>query len=136
MKQTLEHPIVFFDGICNFCNSSVDYLIRHNKNKDLRYASLQSDFAINSLKQHGITAVDLNSVYFYKNGTVYNKSTAALKLLPHLDWYYFPLYSFWLIPKFIRNYCYDLIARKRYLLLGKRESCRIPTPEEAQLFIS
>jgi predicted DCC family thiol-disulfide oxidoreductase YuxK len=136
VKQKSEHPIVFFDGICNFCNGSVDFLIRHNKRKDLRYASLQSEFAQKTLDEYGISTVDLNSVYFLKDGIVYNKSTAALKLTPYLSWYIFPFYALWMFPKKFRDFFYTLIAKKRYVLLGKRESCRLPSKEEKDLFFS
>lgn len=134
MKQKLDHPVVFFDGICNFCNGSVNYLIRHNKKKDLRYASLQSNFAETTLNRHGISTLDLNSVYLLKDGVVYDKSSAAIRLLPFLSWYLFPFYGIWIFPKKIRDYFYLQIAKRRYLILGKRESCRLPSEEEKDLF--
>lgn len=129
-----EETIVFFDGVCNFCNSSVDFLIRNNPSKDISYASLQSDYAKEVLAPFQIDLSYLSTIYVLKNGRLHKKSGAALRLLPHLKWYFFPLYSFWILPRFIRDWGYDLIANNRYKLLGKRETCRIPTPEEASYF--
>jgi predicted DCC family thiol-disulfide oxidoreductase YuxK len=135
VKQKSEHPVVFFDGICNFCNGSVNYLISHNKKRDLRYASLQSEFAKKTLARYGVSTVDLNSVYFLKGGIVYDKSSAAIRLIPYLSWYLFPFYSIWIFPKKIRDFFYMQIAKRRYLILGKRESCRLPSKEEKDLFL-
>lgn len=131
-----EATIVFFDGVCNFCNSSVDFLIRNNPRKDLKYASLQGEFAKNTLNKFHIDHLDLNTIYVLKNDQLYEKSSAALRLIPHLKWYFFPLYTLWCFPRFIRNWGYDIIAKNRYKLLGKRETCRIPSSEEAGYFLN
>jgi len=127
------YNIVFFDGVCNFCNATVDLIFRHNKKRDLYYASLQSDFAKRNLPAE--TLGDLDTIIFYTNGKLYYRSTAALQIAGHLSGFYRGMRSLLLVPRFLRDGVYRLIAKNRYRLFGKKDSCRLPSPEEKKYFI-
>jgi predicted DCC family thiol-disulfide oxidoreductase YuxK len=133
-----KKSIVFFDGVCNLCNSSVDFIIKRNKKKrDLFYCSLQSSKALNYLDQKDIQ--DLNTLVFLHNEKVYKKSTAVLKILLHLYGssriLTFILKALLLLPKCIRDTLYKFISSNRYRLFGKRQSCRLPSQQEQDQFI-
>jgi predicted DCC family thiol-disulfide oxidoreductase YuxK len=121
-------PIVFFDGICHLCNGFVDSVIIRDKEKKLNFAPLQGETALTRLSANEIS--DLNSVILWIDGKTYSKSTAILHILSIAIW----PYKFWLagllIPAFLRNWIYDWVAKNRYLWFGRREICRLPTPEE------
>ena len=122
--------IIIFDGICALCNSTVDLLIKLDKNKIFHYTPLQGEF-VRSLE----TAPDIDSVIFYDEGTLYYKSTAILKILASLGGIWVLANIFYLIPISIRDFIYDLIAKYRYKVFGKREYCRTPKEDELKLFI-
>ena len=130
----IESGVVFFDGVCNLCNRSVDFLIRIDKKRKLKYASLQSDFAKNKLN---IPPKELNdSVVFLKNSKPYTRSEAIIKILKEVGGFYkfigtiFSIFPYWFL-----NIFYNYIAKNRYRFFGKKETCRVPTEEERDLFI-
>jgi predicted DCC family thiol-disulfide oxidoreductase YuxK len=127
--------IVFFDGVCNFCNTTVDKIWAKNKKRNIYYSSLQSDFAKRFLSEHGINATDLDTVIFYTGRKFYMRSTAILQVAKHLSGIYRVLPGFLMIPPFLRDGIYRWIAKNRYRFFGKKETCRIPTPEERHYFI-
>lgn len=126
-----DKPIVFFDGVCGLCNSFVDFVIKRDKHAIFKFAPLQGD----SAKNAGFSLAQYNSVVLYKEGRFYLKSTAALNILSELGGFYSLLKILLIIPAFIRNAVYDFIAAKRYSWFGKRETCRIPGPEERLRFL-
>jgi len=128
--ETKEH-IVIFDGICGFCNGSVNLLMRLDKKRIFKYTSLQGEY----VKKLDI-AKDLDSIVFYDEGELYYKSTAVLKILQKLGGAWLVLGAFFIIPRFIRDFVYDVIAKYRYRIFGKLESCRMPSEEEQERFIS
>jgi predicted DCC family thiol-disulfide oxidoreductase YuxK len=130
-----DHNIVFFDGVCNFCNTTVDRIWMNNPRRDIYYSSLQSDFAKVFLKKHGVDANDLDTVIFYSNNRIYTRSSAILEIAKHLGGIYKILPVFSIVPPFLRDAVYKLIAKNRYKFFGKKESCRIPTAEERSYFI-
>jgi len=131
------HGIVLFDGVCNFCNSKVDLIIRKDKKDFFRFASLQSDYARNLLKEKGIDPDALDSmVYIHPKGKVYIKSSSALRIAWKLSFPYPLLFPLLIVPPFLRNLVYDFIARNRYKWWGKKSTCRIPSPEEREKFIA
>lgn len=134
-KKHKDLNIVFFDGVCNFCNSTVDRVWANNKKKDIYYASLQSDFAKQFLGENGINATDLDTVIFYTNQKFYMRSSAILQIAKHLKGAYRLLPAFFIIPSFIRDGVYKWIAKNRYKFFGKKETCRIPTAEEKSYFL-
>lgn len=134
-KEAESKNIVFFDGVCGICNKSVDFLVRKNRKKQFAFAPLQSDDSFEFLKPFGVDATQLNSIVFYKNGKVYQKTRAVLeicRLLPGL-WPLF--YGFMILPFFLRDPIYNFVAKNRYKWFGKKEACRIPSPEERSYFI-
>ena len=126
--------IILFDGVCNFCNASINFVIDHDTARRFRFASLQSDIGQQILTENRRSVSDFDTVLLVREGKLYEKSTAALEIARYLrGWTW--LYAFRFIPRFIRDAVYNLIAKNRYRIFGKSESCRIPTAEERSLFI-
>lgn len=130
-----DNKIVLFDGVCNLCNSSVQFIIKRDKKKQFRFASLQGNFGQQFLKKNKLPADNFNSFILLENETVYTRSTAALRMLKHLGGGWRLMYGFIVLPKFIRDGIYNLIARNRYKWFGKRESCMIPTADVRERFL-
>lgn len=120
-----NYPIVFFDGVCNLCNSSVQVIIRNDKNKIFRFASLQSDFTKQFLSAHNYQ-IKSDSIILFYGSKFYERSSAALIIAKKLRFPFPLLLIFWIIPLPIRNWLYSLIAKNRYRWFGKQESCMIP----------
>ncbi|WP_413533867.1 thiol-disulfide oxidoreductase DCC family protein [Empedobacter brevis] len=127
--------IILFDGICNLCNQSVQFVIEHDKKNQFQFASLQSDFGQNFLKENNINATQFDSVVFIEDDKFYTKSSAALKIAKYLDGIISWLTIFMIIPKPLRDLVYSLIAKNRYRWFGKQESCWLPTPELKAKFL-
>lgn len=130
-----SYDIVFFDGVCNFCNSTVDLIYSRNRKRNIYYSSLQSEFATSFLGGHGINSTDLDTVIFYSGGKFYFRSSAILQIFKHLTGGYALLSGFLIVPSFIRDGFYKWFAKNRYKFFGKKETCRIPSPEEKQYFL-
>lgn len=129
------YSIVLFDGLCNLCNWSVDFIINRDKKGRFKFASLQSETGQRLLASHTLTADTLSSVILIEQDLVYFKSDAALRIARNLSGLWPGLYGLMVIPKFLRDPIYSLIARNRYVFFGKKETCRLPTPEERKRFI-
>ena len=129
--------IVFFDGVCNFCNATVDFVWKHNKRRSLYYASLQSDIAKEKLLKRGVNDIKLRTIYYDDGYSVYQKSQAIFMILTNLDGIFYPLLGkiALIIPRIISDYLYDIISKNRYSIMGKRDSCRIPSIEEEEYFL-
>lgn len=134
-SNKVTYPILFFDGVCNLCNDSVKFVIRHDKNDFFRFASLQSHTAKELLPEHLTKENDLQSIVLLKNRELHEKSTAALLVAKKLSGLWPILYVFIIIPKPIRDKIYDFIARNRYRWFGKKDQCMIPSPEMKLRFI-
>jgi len=130
-----EYPIILFDGVCNFCNSTVNFIIREDKKKVFRFAPLQSGIAQQLIKQYHLPKDQLDSFILIDAGKAYLRSDAALRLYNKLPWYWKWLQLFWIVPKFLRDAIYDLIARNRYKWFGKKEVCMIPTADVRERFL-
>lgn len=130
------HPVIFFDGVCNLCNASVQRVIRNDKKRLFRFASLQGKTGQALLAQFELPSTSFNSFLLWQNGQLYTRSTAALRVTKQMDGAWPLLYylCIW-IPPFIRNAVYDLIARNRYKWFGKQESCWLPNAELKPLFL-
>ncbi len=127
--------IVCFDGVCGICNEWVDFLIKQDPNKKLRYCPLQNEIIHESLQQQGIDPKKLETIVFLKKGKAYVKSDAALEILRTVNFMPLLVGSAFIFPKFIRNIVYDLIAKNRYRIMKPKDTCRLPTQEEKDLFI-
>ena len=128
------YGVIFFDGVCNLCNGVVDFLIRMDKKRIFRYAPLQSQTAkeMNLISTNG---KDPDSIILLYNEQLYRKSDAVLKIALLLQGAWRIFVVFYILPGNIRDKLYDFIASRRYKWFGKRDSCRTPTEEEAQLFL-
>lgn len=131
-----KHSIILFDGVCNLCNSSVQFVIKHDKQKQFVFASLQSDAGQNLLKQYQLPTQNFNSFILIQNEKVFIKSTAALMVAKQLSGLTKLLYGFIIVPAFIRNAVYNFIAKNRYKWFGKKDSCMIPTPDLKARFLN
>ncbi|MEA2553113.1 MAG: hypothetical protein QOJ65_1289 [Fimbriimonadaceae bacterium] len=125
--------VIFFDGVCNLCNGIVDFLIRRDKRRVLRYAPLQGTAAKELLPLEYVN--DLPGVAFLDKDGVYQRSTAVLRAAAKLGGAWPVVKIFLLVPRPIREAIYNWIARNRYKWFGKRDSCRLPTPEERAMFL-
>lgn len=134
-KQPADLSIVFFDGYCNLCNRSIDYLIRKDKHQKLRYASQQSNFAQDFFQTLQFDLQAAESIVFYNQGKVYIKSSAVLKIMSVLGFPYNLMAVFFIIPNFLRNSIYNFIAANRYQWFGKKSTCRVPTEKEKAMFL-
>jgi predicted DCC family thiol-disulfide oxidoreductase YuxK len=132
---TVTHPVILFDGVCNLCSGSVQFIIKHDPEHYFHFASLQSAFGQDVLVKYKLPAADFDSFILLDNDQVYTKSTAALRVVKKLNGLWPSLYGLVIIPRFIRNAVYNLIAKNRYKWFGKQEACWLPTPELKGLFI-
>ncbi|GAA4278770.1 thiol-disulfide oxidoreductase DCC family protein [Aquimarina mytili] len=128
--------IILFDGVCNLCNDSINFVIKRDKNDVFRYASLQSEIGKKLITERNINISKIDSILLIDPSVAYYyKSTAALHIAKQLSGIY-PLFSvFFIFPRFFRDWIYDIIAKNRYKWFGKKEACMIPTPELKALFI-
>jgi predicted DCC family thiol-disulfide oxidoreductase YuxK len=123
-----QASIILFDGVCNLCNGSVQFVLKRDKAGFFKFASLQSEIGQRLLEQYDLPTDNYNSFVFIDKGRVFTKSTAALKVARHLDGWWRFLYVFVVIPRPVRDAVYGFIARNRYRMFGKRETCMIPQP--------
>jgi predicted DCC family thiol-disulfide oxidoreductase YuxK len=129
--------IILFDGVCNFCNSSVNFVIDKDRQKKFKFAALQSEVAKDLLTYLNMSYLgDYDSVILIKNNKVYKKSSAALEISLDLNGFWRWLIVFKIFPRFIRDLLYDLIAKNRYRWFGKTDTCRIPDPELKDRFLN
>jgi predicted DCC family thiol-disulfide oxidoreductase YuxK len=127
--------IILFDGVCNLCNSSINFIIKHDKKNYFRFASLQSEKGKELLEKYKIDNLKTDSIVLIEHDAIFVRSTAVLRISKHLNKLYSLLYLFIIIPPFIRNIAYDLIAHNRYKWFGKKDMCMIPTDELKSKFI-
>jgi len=130
-----DNPIVLFDGVCNLCNRAVQFIIKRDKKKQFRFASLQGKAGNELLKKFDLPANVFNSFILFEEGKVYTRSTAALRIAKKLPGGWKLLYGLMILPRFIRNAVYNVIAKNRYKWFGKRNECMIPTPELKERFL-
>ena len=128
--------IILFDGVCNLCNNSVQFVIKHDTENKFMFAALQSPPAQALLLQYNLPQEGFNSFVLIKDEKVYLKSTAALNVAKNLNGPVKLLYGFIIVPAFIRNAVYNFIAKNRYKWFGKKESCMIPTPALQSRFLN
>jgi len=128
--------IILFDGICNLCNSAVQYIIKRDKNDEFRFATLQGEIGQQLINERNIDTTKLDSIILIEPGIAYySKSTAALEISQSFGGFWKMAYVLKLIPKQLRNIVYDWVARNRYGWYGKQEECMVPTPELKAKFL-
>ena len=128
-------PIVLFDGVCNLCNGSVQFLLKRDPEGRFRFASLQSDAGRSLMTEHGLDPDALSSVVVVEDGRVWQESSAALRIARHLPGAWKLLRVFAAVPRPLRDALYRWIARNRYHWFGKTETCWLPTPELKARFL-
>ncbi len=129
-------PVIFFDGVCNLCNSSVQFIIKRDRPGYFRFASLQSDPAARILPSEFIIPGDPETLLLYENGSIFRKSKAALRIMRKLHGLWKIFYVFIIIPGPIRDAVYDLIARNRYRWFGKKDKCMLPADDIKDRFLN
>ena len=127
--------VIVFDGVCNLCNSFVNFVMDRDSKGLFKFGTLQSDPAQVILKELNLAREDFETFLLLEEGRVYSKSTAAIKILRKLGGLW-PLISiFMVVPQFMRDGVYSFVARNRYRWMGKAEACRVPTPKDLQRFV-
>lgn len=132
----LQFPnkIVLFDGVCNLCEKSVQFILKHDQSNEIYFAPLQSTIGIELLKKYGLPN-QLDGVVYIINNKAYIKSAAAFQLLKAFGWQWQGLRLFSILPIFITDFFYDIIANNRYKWFGKKDACMLPTKEMKQRFL-
>jgi predicted DCC family thiol-disulfide oxidoreductase YuxK len=135
-KLPKNKQLILFDGVCNLCNTSILFVIKHDKNNLFMFAPLEGKVGQDIIKSYSIDTGKTDSILLYSNENGLSiKSTAALKIAIHLGFPLNILSIFLIIPTFIRNQVYDYIAKNRYKWYGKKETCMIPTPKLKSKFL-
>jgi len=136
-----SNPIILYDGVCGLCNRLVQFVLRHDSRDRFRFAALQSDFANRVLRQHGATPEDLDTVYVVLDHALpgerlASRSDAAVVVLNELGLGWGLLArALRVFPRWLRNWAYNLVARNRYRIFGKHDSCPIPSEKDCRKFL-
>ncbi|MEC7985911.1 MAG: DCC1-like thiol-disulfide oxidoreductase family protein [Myxococcota bacterium] len=138
--MSVQNPIIFYDGVCGLCNHVVQFTLKRDKKGMFRYAALQSAFAEEILPPYGGKPKDLNTLYVLvghpeSKAQLLHKSTAALFVLRNLGGFWRLLSLGRILPTFLRDFMYDMVARSRYSIFGKQDSCMLPKPEWSDRFL-
>ena len=128
--------VVLFDGVCNFCNSTVGFIIAHDPAGYFRFAALQSEPAQRILSDCELPSGFLENIVLVEEGAYYTRSTAALRILRRLRGFFGLFYILVLVPRPIRDIAYDWFARHRYAWFGRQSACSVPPPEIRSRFLS
>jgi len=131
----MQHKVILFDGVCNFCSFWVNFVIKKDKKDIFRFAALQSETGEKYLKKIGLNITDPDTFVLIDGENYFIKSTAALKVARELKNWLKISYPLIFLPISFRDFLYDLIAKNRYKIFGKKDVCRIPTAEEKKKFI-
>ena len=128
-----DRSIILFDGVCNFCNGSVNYIIRRDSADRFRFAALQSETGRTLVERFGLT--DIDSIILVEGDQAYTHSTAALRIARTLGGIGSAAYAAIIVPRFIRDFLYRAFAANRYRFFGRTDECMIPTPEVRAKFL-
>jgi predicted DCC family thiol-disulfide oxidoreductase YuxK len=127
--------VLLFDGVCNLCNSSVQFVLKRDLRERFLFASLQSEAGQELMKAHGLDPASLNTVVLIDQDKAYTRSSAGLQVCKYLGFPWSLMGVFWIVPAALRNWVYNWIARNRYRWFGKQEYCMMPTPEYKARFL-
>ena len=131
-----DKKLILFDGVCNLCNASINYIIKHDKKNIFVFAPLQSEAAKELLSVYDTDQNKMDSIVLFEHEKgISIKSTAALRIAKGLTFPRNMLVVFFIVPAIIRNMIYDYIAKNRYKWYGKRNVCMVPTPELSAKFL-
>ncbi len=131
----IKHHIIIFDGVCNLCNSFINYVIKRDADSVFCFAPLQSDVAQKLLAEHYGNPFAADTIVLIKNGVSYDQSDAVLEILKELPRLRFFRGVLGVLPKPVRDFLYRVIARNRYRLFGKKNQCMVPTEEVVDRFL-
>ena len=126
--------IILFDGICNLCNASVDFIIRNDKNDVFKFASQQSEIGQKLLRKNQLEHHELGTIVLVDDDKIYLKSEAIFRISSYLKGFPELLMIFGILPKPFTDFVYEWIAKNRYHWFGRKETCRLPPPEERAKF--
>lgn len=131
-----DKKIILFDGVCNLCDATVQFIIKHDKKDIFRFVAIQSDLGQQVIKHIGVDTSRTDSILLYEPGNAYYyKAEAAIKIAAQLGGVYSLMGAFSVLPKSLSNTVYDYVARNRYKWYGKKDECMIPTPEMKTKFL-
>ena len=136
MKTDTTGPVILFDGLCNLCNTTVQFVLKRDQRKLFHFASLQSEYGQQLMQKFNLPSTELNSFILYRNGKIYTRSTGALLVAKELSGAWPILSLFIAVPPLIRNGVYKIIANNRYNWFGKKNECWVPTPALKDRFYS
>lgn len=131
-----KQSIIFFDGVCNLCNTSIDFVIQRDKKDHFLVGALQDETSKRILERFEVDKNYLDSIVLLESDQIYYKSTAALKIAKNLSGLWPLLHSLVILPESFRDFIYDWIGKNRYKWFGKKSTCRLPTKEEQQKFLT
>jgi predicted DCC family thiol-disulfide oxidoreductase YuxK len=133
--EAKNHDIILFDGVCNLCNATVNFIIRHDRKDIFRFAPLQSSISHELLTQYKIKGKDMETIILIKKERIFTRSTAVIKIAGRLQGGWKLFYGMIIIPKFLRDGIYQWISKHRYHWFGRKESCMVPSPTILYKFI-
>lgn len=135
MTERAAGALVIFDGVCNFCIGSVNFVLRHEASHDLRFAPVQSSTGTQLVRELGFDPHDAKTFVLVDGGKAYVRSAAAIRVARYLRWPWRALVAIWIVPRPIRDWVYNRFAANRYRWFGRKESCMVPTPELRRRFV-
>ena len=135
MKAIKKKGIILFDGVCNFCSWSIQFIIKHDQKHHFVFTALQSDVAKEILLHYPEDITKKDSILLIQNKTIYTESDAFLQIITHFPLGWKILLVFWIIPKSIRDTVYSYIAKNRYKWFGQKDTCMIPSKEIKKRFL-
>lgn len=133
--MTQDKSVILFDGVCNLCNASIDFILKRDKKNQFKVGALQEEAGKKLLSNFKVNPEYLDSLVLIEDGKVFFRSTAALRIAKNLSGLWPLFYGFIILPEGLRDGIYDWIGRNRYRWFGKKNTCRLPTPEEKAKFL-
>ena len=133
--EVVDHPVVLFDGKCNLCNGSVNFILDRERGSDLRFASLQGEVGAAMLDHEGMDRSELGTMLFVEDGRVYRKSSAVLRITRYLKFPWNLARWCLIVPRPVRDFFYGIVARNRYRWFGSTDACRLATPDLKARFL-
>lgn len=130
-----NHHVIIFDGVCNFCNGAVNFIIKRDHSKKFVFAPMQSPIAQNLISKYGVEKVGFDTFLLIKNNQCYFRTDATFQITKDLSGYWYLFQFFRILPRPIRDYFYRLFARNRYSIFGKTDKCIVPTQEIKNKFL-
>jgi predicted DCC family thiol-disulfide oxidoreductase YuxK len=134
-KWARHERVIVFDGVCNWCNAWINFMIDHDPQEKFKLGMLQSDQAKQILQELQLPAENFETFLLLEQGRIFTKSTAALRIVRQLSGFWPLLYIFIVVPRPLRDAVYDFVARHRYQWMGKADACRVPTPNDRARFV-